>query len=119
MKPNLENIDSYLNDYFIYFYSAIENYLNRKCEILKCRNSPSLNIKQNGYHIYTHGEMLVLMCTLIRDYFFDLVPWDKSDRVPVGLGSVSWRSLKGTDARDPPNKGSSNAFLQCQNYCTV
>lgn len=34
-KTNLENIDSYLNDYFIYFYSAIENYLSRKCEILK------------------------------------------------------------------------------------
>lgn len=57
-KPNLENIDSYLSDYFIYFYSAIENYLNRKCEILKFCNSPSLNIKQNSYYIYTHG------CTL-------------------------------------------------------
>lgn len=56
VKPNLENIDSCLNGDFIYFYSAIENYLDRKCEILKCCNSPSLNIKQNGYHIYTHGE---------------------------------------------------------------
>lgn len=55
-KPNLENIDSYLNNYFIYFYSAVENYLSRKCDILKHCNNSSLNIKQNSYHIYTHGE---------------------------------------------------------------
>lgn len=109
-KPNLENIDSCLSDYFIYFYSAIENYLNRKCEILKCCNSPSLNIKQNSYYIYTHGETAVFdVYPKLVDYSFNLVPWDKSDRVPVSMGSVPQRSLKGTDARDPKNKGSSYA----------
>lgn len=113
-KPNLENIDSHLSDYFICFYSAIENYLNRKCEILKCCNSPSINIKQNSYHIYIHGETAG----------FDVYPnwWIiplilfPGTRV-IGFLSVWAQFLQ--EARDPKNKGSSFAFLQYQNYCTV